>query len=98
MLFVRDYLGDQSIQRRQDAPSDPIVSVILPTYSRNQNGLLKRAIDSILSQTFTNFELIVMDDGSRDGSSDLIGEYLARQSRRPRSPRSQLRPAGPAGQ
>lgn len=72
MLFVRDYLGDGRIDRGGDAPHAPLVSVVLPTYSRCRNGLLKRAIDSVLAQTMADFELIVMDDGSRDGSSDLI--------------------------
>lgn len=52
-----------------------MVSVVLPTYSRAESGLLARAIDSVLGQTFQSFELIVMDDGSTDGTADLLADY-----------------------
>ena len=48
----------------------PFISVILPTY--NRNVLLDRAIESVLSQTFTDYELIVVDDGSTDGTERLV--------------------------
>ena len=48
----------------------PLVSVLLPVY--NGEPYLKAAIDSILAQTFTDFECIIIDDGSSDGSSALI--------------------------
>jgi len=50
----------------------PLVSVIIPTYDRR--SVLGRAIRSVLSQTFKDFELIVVDDGSEDSTS----EYLSR--------------------
>lgn len=52
----------------------PLVSIILPTFKRNSSGMLRRAIDSVLTQTFADFELIVVDDGSTDGSVDTIAE------------------------
>jgi glycosyltransferase involved in cell wall biosynthesis len=51
----------------------PSVSVIIPTY--NRAALLPRAIDSVLRQTFPDFELIVVDDGSTDGSADVARSY-----------------------
>lgn len=49
------------------------VSVIIPTY--NRRTLLKKAIDSVLSQSFQDFELIVVDDGSEDDTTELIAAY-----------------------
>src|SRR5512142_1153572 len=72
MLNVRDFLDDQSVLASPDAPASPAVSVILPTYKRCLTGQLERAIRSVLAQRFTDFELLVMDDGSSDGSSELI--------------------------
>lgn len=56
----------------------PIVSVIVPNY--NHAHYLRQRIESILNQTFQNFELILLDDCSTDGSQDLLNEY----SRNPR--------------
>lgn len=49
------------------------VSVIIPTY--NRKGFLKKAIDSVFAQTYEHFELIVVDDGSDDGTAELVAEY-----------------------
>lgn len=51
----------------------PMVSVILPVY--NGERYLAEAIDSILRQTYTNFELIVINDGSRDGSAQCVAGF-----------------------
>jgi glycosyltransferase involved in cell wall biosynthesis len=62
--------------KTQIFPTDPRVSVIIPTF--NRGWAVKRAIDSVLGQTFKNFELIVVDDGSDDDTSDLLQKYDAR--------------------
>lgn len=49
------------------------VSVILPTYNRAH--MIKKSIDSVLSQTYSDFELIIIDDGSTDGTEEIISEY-----------------------
>ncbi len=49
----------------------PTITVITPTY--NRADLVREAIDSVLQQTFTDFELIVIDDGSTDESEAVIG-------------------------
>lgn len=54
----------------------PRVSVIIPTY--NRAGMVGEAIDSVLSQSFDDFELMVIDDGSTDGTEEIISAYLPR--------------------
>ncbi|MHC4950844.1 MAG: glycosyltransferase [Planctomycetota bacterium] len=48
----------------------PVVSVIIPTY--NRRNLLSEAIESVLSQTLADFEVIVIDDGSTDGTDEAV--------------------------
>jgi glycosyltransferase involved in cell wall biosynthesis len=57
----------------------PLISVIMPVYNREK--YLREAIESILHQTYENFELIIADDGSTDGTIAIIREY-ARHDRR----------------
>jgi glycosyltransferase involved in cell wall biosynthesis len=52
----------------------PAVSIILPFYNRER--LIQRAIDSVLNQSFTDFELILTDDGSTDKVYGKISKYL----------------------
>ena len=54
----------------------PTVSVIIPTY--NRAAVVTEAIDSVLAQTFRNFELIVIDDGSTDDTFDRLAAYQGR--------------------
>lgn len=49
-------------------------SIIMPTY--NQSAFIRRAIHSLFSQTYTNWELIIINDGSTDDTEDYINEYL----------------------
>lgn len=52
---------------------NPLVTVILPTY--NRGWIIKKAIDSVLSQDFRDFELIVVDDGSTDNTESILEGY-----------------------
>lgn len=54
----------------------PRISVVLPTYNRAR--VLRRAIDSVLNQTFQDLELIVVDDGSTDGTNAILKSYSDR--------------------
>ena len=51
----------------------PLISVILPVY--NVSPYIKEAIDSILNQTFSDFELIIIDDCSTDATLDIVHQY-----------------------
>ena len=49
-------------------------SIIIPTY--NRAAFLSKAIESVLAQTYTDWELIVVDDGSVDSTKDVVAQYL----------------------
>ena len=51
----------------------PLVSVIMATY--NRAGTIERAIKSVLNQSYMNFELIIVDDGSTDNSSEILKSF-----------------------
>lgn len=57
----------------------PEISVIVPVY--NTGKFLHRCVDSILNQTFGDFELFLVDDGSKDDSGSICDAYAARDSR-----------------
>lgn len=58
------------------SPTDPKVSVIMATY--NCEATIEAALDSILNQTYPNWELVVCDDGSTDGTPELLAEAKGR--------------------
>ena len=57
----------------------PAITVLMPVF--NGGRFIGEAIESILGQTFTDFELLVINDGSTDDSLAVIGEYAARDRR-----------------
>lgn len=57
----------------------PEISVVVPVY--NPGAYFADCVESILAQTFNNFELLLVDDGSTDGSSQACDDYAARDSR-----------------
>ena len=57
----------------------PKISVIVPVY--NMEKYLKRCIDSILLQSFSDFEIILVNDGSKDASGDICDSYALSDSR-----------------
>ncbi len=69
-----------------------MISVIIPAFNRVHR--LKKAIESVFSQSFKDFELIIVDDGSEDGTADLISDfsgrlmYIKQQNKGPASARN----------
>ena len=57
----------------------PLISVIVPIY--NAEAYLSRCVDSILGQTFSDFELILVDDGSTDKSGAICDYYVSKDER-----------------
>ena len=66
----------RSMEKRMGAPK---ISVCVPNY--NFAEFLPRAIDSVLQQTFPDFEFLIIDDCSTDGSAEVIHNYAARDRR-----------------
>ena len=60
-------------------PGQPLISVLMPVY--NAERYLPDAIHSILAQTYSNFEFIIVDDGSTDGSAAIVRAFAERDSR-----------------
>ena len=81
MIRAGYFMREPRVFRSPRLIRDPQVSVILPTFCRGDNGLLERAINSVLSQSFSSFELIVVDDGSTDATADLVAAYVKSDDR-----------------
>lgn len=58
---------------------NPLVSIIIPTY--NRADLIGNTLDSILVQTYTNWECIVVDDGSTDTTENVVNYYVEKDAR-----------------
>ena len=58
----------------------PVVSFLMSNY-KTPPAYLRRALDSMLAQTFTDFEAVVINDGVKDESYDVLREYAAKDDR-----------------
>ena len=57
----------------------PKISVLIPAY--NVEKYIARCLDSVIGQTFPDIEIIIVNDGSTDGTASIIDEYATRDSR-----------------
>ena len=58
---------------------EKLVSVIIPAY--NIEDYIGRCLDSVISQTYKNLEIIVVDDGSRDRTGEILDDYVKKDPR-----------------
>jgi len=68
-VIFTDY-KDYSVNIPQRRCKMPTVSIIIPTY--NRTNMVKEAIQSVLEQTYTDYEIIVVDDGSTDNTRETV--------------------------
>ncbi len=71
---VANWKGWEPLESRKDITRAPEVSVLVPVY--NVERYLAQCLDSLLAQTFDDFEVICINDGSTDGSRQIIQSYL----------------------
>jgi len=66
-------VASEQANRSSASDSTPTVSIIIPTYNRAE--LIGKAISSVLVQSYGDFELIIVDDGSTDATADVVGSF-----------------------
>jgi glycosyltransferase involved in cell wall biosynthesis len=77
--ILHQHVGSKSAIASATIPDMPLVSIGMPLF--NAERYLSRTLDSILDQTFRNFELIISDNGSSDRTETICREYARRDSR-----------------
>lgn len=71
----------ENIVAEKGCEQDELISVIIPTY--NRAGLLERSVQSVLSQTYTNLELLIIDDCSNDNTGEIVKSLSDKRIRYP---------------
>lgn len=82
IIPTREHINNQANRSMMPSASSetlPLISVIVPVY--NAASFLSRCMDSLVHQTYSNLEIICVNDGSKDNSADILDEYAARDSR-----------------
>ena len=80
-MKVKEFIKDEKIFKSENLIDSPKISIILPTYCRGDSGLLERAINSVINQTFKEWELIIVDDGSVDSTRNIVENYMKNDNR-----------------
>ena len=74
-----DSRGKFELYKREDLIKYPKISVVMSVYNGEEH--VRDAIESILNQTYGNFEFIIINDGSKDGTFDILMEFLEQDNR-----------------
>ncbi|WP_433766618.1 glycosyltransferase [Pseudomonas putida] len=80
-MKVSSIIADAQVISAGRSHYQPKISIVTPTYCRNAEGLLLRCLDSAAVQTFADFEHIIIDDGSTDGSQAVLTDAALRDDR-----------------
>src|SRR4051794_2235791 len=80
-MKVSEIIADAQVISAGRLRYKPRISVVTPTYCRNAEGLLLRCLDSAATQSFADFEHIIVDDGSTDGSQGVLTDAALRDDR-----------------
>lgn len=82
-MKVRDIIQNNAITKESNAGRTEAVqvSVLMPTFRRAKSGLFEQAVQSVCHQTLTNWELIIIDDASTDGTEQLIDAFMKQDPR-----------------
>ena len=64
---------------RKGMSMDDLISIVLPIY--NGEKYMKQSIDSVINQTYANWELLIVDDGSTDNTAAIAREYAEKDNR-----------------
>lgn len=70
---IMDQIGEYLRKLVLKTENHTLVSIIMPTY--NRRSIIGNAIESVLNQTYTNFELIIIDDGSKDHTLEFLNSF-----------------------
>ena len=70
---------DWTVKNKMEQSMESLISIVLPIY--NGEKYMRKSIDSVLAQTYANWELLIIDDGSTDNTAIIAQEYAAKDHR-----------------